>query len=224
MHLRVYSHLIYVRTYVRTCVVFVIYIHFLFLELCRLCRSAFCGSSSSFFFFFLHSGVRLRAHLRCQLRDRLRVRPHPRRGCWTPHAQRFGGLRSHGHHGGESVAGKTGAGGGSGCGLVLVMSLPVRWLLLFDVGVDVDVGVYVDASADASAYVGILMLLLPYTPVYHTHTPGVVFQARLLDSQEGANIERYVLRKLSAGCFQRDADLSSAPTLFQLWRYRVSSV
>ena len=126
------------RTYVCTYVRRFCYLHtFLVFGVVPLMSVRLLWLFIFFFFFFLHSGVRLRAHLRCQLRDRLRVRPHPRRGCWTPHAQRFGGLRSHGHHGGESVAGKTGAGGGSGCGLVLVMSLPVRWLLLFDVGVDV---------------------------------------------------------------------------------------
>ena len=35
-----------------------------------------------------------------------------------------------------------------------------------------------------------------------SHPSGVVFQARLLDNQEGANTERYVFGKLSARCFQ----------------------
>ena len=39
--------------------------------------------------------------------------------------------------------------------------------------------------------------------ISHTHTPGAVSQARLLDKQEGANAERCVFRKLSAACFER---------------------
>ena len=39
--------------------------------------------------------------------------------------------------------------------------------------------------------------------VYITHLPEAVFQARLLDNQEGANTERCVFGKLSAICFQR---------------------
>ena len=31
-----------------------------------------------------------------------------------------------------------------------------------------------------------------------SHTPGAVFQARLLDNQKGANTERYVFGKLSS--------------------------
>ena len=41
------------------------------------------------------------------------------------------------------------------------------------------------------------------TTVNITHPPGATFQAQLLDNQEGANIERYVFRKLSARCLQR---------------------
>ena len=37
------------------------------------------------------------------------------------------------------------------------------------------------------------------------HSPGVFFQARLLDNQEGANTERHVSAKLSVRCFQRRA-------------------
>ena len=36
-----------------------------------------------------------------------------------------------------------------------------------------------------------------------SHSPGGVFQARLLDNQEGVNIKRCVFGKLSARCFQR---------------------
>ena len=36
----------------------------------------------------------------------------------------------------------------------------------------------------------------------HNNPPGAVFQARLLDTQEGANTERYVFGKLSAIGFQ----------------------
>ena len=47
---------------------------------------------------------------------------------------------------------------------------------------------------------------MPYTTVHVYHTPlEAVFQARLLDNQEGANTERYVVGKLSARCFQRRA-------------------
>ena len=55
------------------------------------------------------------------------------------------------------------------------------------------------------------------------HPPGADFQARVLDNQEGANTERYVLGKLSARCLQR----RPAPTLlfiFRLWRYRVREI
>ena len=44
-------------------------------------------------------------------------------------------------------------------------------------------------------------VLYIYDGVYNT--PGAVFHARLLDSQEGANTERYVFGKLSARRFQR---------------------
>ena len=45
-----------------------------------------------------------------------------------------------------------------------------------------------------------------YDSVYHT--PGGVYQARLLDNQEGANTERYVFRRLLAKRFP-NADLFS---------------
>ena len=44
------------------------------------------------------------------------------------------------------------------------------------------------------------------------HTPGAVFQARLLDNQEGANTERNVLGKLSERCSQRRPS-------WHLWHY-----
>ena len=56
---------------------------------------------------------------------------------------------------------------------------------------------------------------IPYTTLTITpHTGGAVFRARLLDNQEGANTERYVLGKLSARWFQTPTFL--APTLFLL--------
>ena len=49
------------------------------------------------------------------------------------------------------------------------------------------------------------LLLYPGIPVYqgtvYITPPGAVFQARLLDDQKGANTERCVFGKLSAGCF-----------------------
>ena len=50
---------------------------------------------------------------------------------------------------------------------------------------------------------------IPYTSVYVTmsHPPGAIFQARLLDNQEGATsaiTELYVSGKLSAGCSNAD--------------------
>ena len=36
-----------------------------------------------------------------------------------------------------------------------------------------------------------------------SHPPAAVFQARLLDNQEGANTERYVFEKLLRTCFHR---------------------
>ena len=52
------------------------------------------------------------------------------------------------------------------------------------------------------------------------HSPGAVFQSRSLDSQEGANIERYVFGKLSARSFQRLPFFLAPALLFQPWRYR----
>ena len=56
---------------------------------------------------------------------------------------------------------------------------------------------------------------VPYTydGVYHTSL-GTVFQARLLDNQEGADTNRYVFGKLSARCFYRRSFV--APILLQL--------
>ena len=51
-----------------------------------------------------------------------------------------------------------------------------------------------------------------------SHTPGAVFQARLLDNQEGANTERRRLRQALGEIFPTLTFL--APTLIQLWRYR----
>ena len=45
-----------------------------------------------------------------------------------------------------------------------------------------------------------------------SHTPGAVFQARLLDNHEGATTERYVLGKLSATCFS-NAELLGTDTI-----------
>ena len=49
-----------------------------------------------------------------------------------------------------------------------------------------------------------------YSSVQHTtvyssvsHTPGAAFQARLVDNEEGVNIERFVFGKLLARCSQR---------------------
>ena len=56
-----------------------------------------------------------------------------------------------------------------------------------------------------------------------SHTPGAVFQTRLLDNQEGANIipnDTSSESSLLARCFQHRRFW--LPTLFQLlWRYRV---
>ena len=43
-----------------------------------------------------------------------------------------------------------------------------------------------------------------YDTVYVSHPTGTVFQARLLDNQEGANTERYAFGKLSARCFHAE--------------------
>ena len=53
-----------------------------------------------------------------------------------------------------------------------------------------------------------------------SHPRGPVFQARLLDNQEGAsaNTEPYVFGKLFNEMFPPPTSL--APALFQLWRYQ----
>ena len=43
---------------------------------------------------------------------------------------------------------------------------------------------------------------LPYTTGVLSQPPGAVFQARLLDNEDGAHTERHVFGKLSASCFQ----------------------
>ena len=52
--------------------------------------------------------------------------------------------------------------------------------------------------------------------------PGAVLQTRLLDNQEGANTERYGLRKALGEMLPTPNFL--APKLFQLWRYRAWTI
>ena len=71
---------------------------------------------------------------------------------------------------------------------------------------------------------------LPNTTVYVTDTPGAVYQARLLENQEGADsansansadFKRYVLGTLSPRCLFPTPNFRLAPVaLFQLWGYR----
>ena len=55
---------------------------------------------------------------------------------------------------------------------------------------------------------------IPYTvfSISHTHTPGAVFHARLLDNQEGTHPKRPVFGKLSARC-------SQCPPFWHRWNY-----